>query len=324
MKVVLLLLVLLSIVGVKAELDEAVRLSSTHGRAQSLFQENFSYDRSSPEGPERWGELDVACNGNSQSPIDVASTSAVYDSSLRALLTNYKDIPAAEAEAFSTGVGIRVDIPVGSTFTGGALGTGATYNALQFHIHTPSDHTIDGGNFPLELHIVHINANAAAAVPTNPTELTVISLLFREGAASPFLQAVAPAISKIVGIENPIRLNVTVPLASLLPSVRTYYTYQGSLTTPNCRQTVTWHILRNPVTASGLQLQQFREHFGFIASNRPVQPLNSRAVRTNQIPRTPAGTAGNTGNTGTKSSSPLAFASIVALALALATATKYL
>jgi carbonic anhydrase len=291
MKAVLLLLVLLSIVGVKAELDEAVRLSSVRGRAQSLFQENFSYDRRSPEGPERWAELDVRCEGTSQSPIDVSTLSAVYDSTLRPLTTNYRDIPAAEAEAFSTGVGIRVDIPtsVTGTFTGGALGTGTTYNALQFHIHSPADHTINGASYPLELHIVHINANAAAAVQTNPAELTVISVLFREGAPSPFLSAVAPAISKIVGIENPIRLNVSVPLSTLLPSVRSYYTYPGSLTTPNCRETVTWHILRTTLTASGLQLQQFREHFGFIASNRPVQPLNRRIIRTNQAPSATAG-----------------------------------
>lgn len=29
------------------------------------------------------------------------------------------------------------------------------FNVLQFHVHAPSEHTIDGKNYDIELHIVH-------------------------------------------------------------------------------------------------------------------------------------------------------------------------
>lgn len=32
---------------------------------------------------------------------------------------------------------------------------GKTYNALQFHIHSSSEHTVDGASFGAEMHIVH-------------------------------------------------------------------------------------------------------------------------------------------------------------------------
>ncbi|MDZ7648146.1 MAG: carbonic anhydrase family protein [Cytophagales bacterium] len=46
---------------------------------------------------------------------------------------------------------IQVTVDEGSTFTF----AGKTYNLKQFHFHTPSEHTIDGKNLPMEMHMVH-------------------------------------------------------------------------------------------------------------------------------------------------------------------------
>jgi len=37
----------------------------------------------------------------------------------------------------------------------GADGSMSLFDMLQFHFHAPSEHTIDGKGFDLELHIVH-------------------------------------------------------------------------------------------------------------------------------------------------------------------------
>ena len=37
---------------------------------------------------------------------------------------------------------------------------GKAYVPLQFHYHAPSEHTIDGYSYDLELHIVHKNDSA--------------------------------------------------------------------------------------------------------------------------------------------------------------------
>lgn len=33
--------------------------------------------------------------------------------------------------------------------------SGRVYELLQFHFHTPSEHTFDGKHYPMEAHLVH-------------------------------------------------------------------------------------------------------------------------------------------------------------------------
>ncbi len=38
------------------------------------------------------------------------------------------------------------------------------YDLIQFHFHALSEHTIDGADYPLELHFVHASANTDVLV----------------------------------------------------------------------------------------------------------------------------------------------------------------
>jgi carbonic anhydrase len=62
----------------------------------------------------------------------------------------------------------------------------------------------------------------------------------------------------------------------LLPVSRASYRYTGSLTTPPCSEDVTWIVMSTPVTMSAEQLAQLRRTL--VGNNRPVQPLNRRAL----------------------------------------------
>jgi carbonic anhydrase len=63
----------------------------------------------------------------------------------------------------------------------------------------------------------------------------------------------------------------------MFPKERDYYRFNGSLTTPPCSEGVLWLVLKRPATVSKAQVEQFSKSIGF-ANNRPVQPLNARAV----------------------------------------------
>jgi carbonic anhydrase len=69
-----------------------------------------------------------------------------------------------------------------------------------------------------------------------------------------------------------IRINA----GDLLPAKRGYYTYPGSLTTPPCSENVTWFVLKDPVTVSSAEIEQFSKLYRHDA--RPTQPVYDRVV----------------------------------------------
>jgi carbonic anhydrase len=62
-----------------------------------------------------------------------------------------------------------------------------------------------------------------------------------------------------------------------MPGDRTFYTYKGSLTTPPCSETVSWLVMKEPMTVSKSQVEKFKSlvHGN---TNRPVQPLYGRVI----------------------------------------------
>ena len=61
-----------------------------------------------------------------------------------------------------------------------------------------------------------------------------------------------------------------------LPAERTFYRYDGSLTTPPCTQGVTWIVMQDPLFMSSGQLAGLQGIMGL--NFRPVQPLNDRPI----------------------------------------------
>ena len=66
---------------------------------------------------------------------------------------------------------VSVSLGLGGLGVGATLGdtvfgpeAGKTFNALQFHIHSSSEHTIDGETFEAEMHIVHSREAANGGV----------------------------------------------------------------------------------------------------------------------------------------------------------------
>jgi carbonic anhydrase len=65
--------------------------------------------------------------------------------------------------------------------------------------------------------------------------------------------------------------------AAVLPAKRSYYEFEGSLTTPPCSEGVRWLVLQKHPTVSKAQLTAFQKLFP--SNARPLQPLNGRAIR---------------------------------------------
>lgn len=210
------------------------------------------------DGPEFWGELDgnyaLCSTGRAQSPIDIAGEQAV---GLQDIVFNYQP---SELNIFNNGHTIQVNYDGGSSI----VYNETQYDLLQFHFHHPSEHTIAGQTFDMELHLVHRDANG---------DLAVVGILLNRGETDN--EALAPLFANMPAEKSdPHAVGMAIDAASFLPENHLYYTYSGSLTTPPCSQDVRWLLLETPQTISEAQFESFASLFEFNA--RPVQPLNNR------------------------------------------------
>ncbi|MEZ5234803.1 MAG: carbonic anhydrase family protein [Acidimicrobiales bacterium] len=118
---------------------------------------------------------------------------------------------------------------------------GVPFTLVQFHFHTPSEHTLAGAAYPLEYHLVH---------RSEAGELAVVGVLIQRGGENetlkPIFDALPDAGVTVEGAEP-------IDPAALLPANRTMVRYNGSLTTPPCTEHVRWHLLPTPLQMSNLQ-----------------------------------------------------------------------
>lgn len=212
-----------------------------------------------PEGPDHWAELGPeysACNGKSQSPIDI---DGYFNAHLQKIGFNYEP---GTLQIVDNGHTVQVNYAPGSNIEL----EGVRYYLKQFHFHSPSENHIHGKSYPMEMHLVHADVNG---------NLAVVAVMFEEGKANETLAELWQRMPNLPG--EPHDLDVKLSAESLLPHKRDYYRFSGSLTTPPCTEGVRWVVMRHPVEASKAQITQFSNVMGE-PNNRPVQALNARPI----------------------------------------------
>ena len=167
---------------------------------------------------------------------------------------------------------------------------GHEYSLLQAHFHSPSEHTVGGGYFSGEAHLVHANEELG--------KLVVIGILLQEMASdlvpsnNTFLQNIwNQGVANVLdGTPTEVEDSSTPvnPYSTLFPGSPAMYTYTGSLTTPPCSEIAQWFVFQDPVMISQKDLALLRGAFGALPTNglsqtgnnnRPsTQPLNGRNV----------------------------------------------
>lgn len=232
---------------------------------------HWGYVPDMPNGPTHWGclckEYALADTGKEQSPIDLFDHVSVNkDETLSKLELKYN--PCA-GMLENNGHACQLNF----IDAGSACIEGCTYQLKQIHFHTPSEHTVNGKLFPMEMHMVHADVDG---------KLAVIGLLFEYGGENKFLQTFWDDLSTEVGMKK--ELNGPFDLNALGLDTSHYFRYQGSLTTPPCSESVNWTVMRHAFEASPEQILKFREVMDFKnqrrGNNRPVQPLNARVLQT--------------------------------------------
>ncbi|CAI0391827.1 unnamed protein product [Linum tenue] len=235
---------------------------------------SVSFGYCEQNGPEKWGSLSPkyeACgSGKSQSPIDIKSKEAVENSKLEKLDGDYHSV---EAILINNGHNIMIHF---DDSPGELQIDGKSYKLKQLHWHTPSEHTIDGQQYPLELHMVH---------QADDGSFTVAAILYEDGDEDKFLKKIKDELEELAKDKCSADEEAQVPLKKLeykmlKKSPHSYYRYTGSLTAPPCSENVIWSVLADARTVSKEQVKALTEPLaeGYRMNARPVQPLNGRKV----------------------------------------------
>ncbi|CAL9765492.1 unnamed protein product [Musa acuminata subsp. burmannicoides] len=232
-------------------------------------EKEFSYQRGSQIGPEHWGEIHhewAACGkGRTQSPIDLSDQRVQVFPCLGRLRRSYRP---ADAILKNRGHDIMLKW---EDEAGGIWINGTEYGLKQMHWHSPSEHTIDGRRYPMEMHMVHESAD---------NKIAVVGILYKIGHHDPFLAELERYIERISDKHETLEVVGMVDPRHVRKGSRKYYRYTGSLTTPPCTEGVAWTIIKKVRTVSREQLALLREavHDGSEMNARPTQKMNKRIV----------------------------------------------
>jgi carbonic anhydrase len=227
------------------------------------------------------------CKGNKQSPIDFDSK---YDYNrtndfFKIVENSYKEIKNYQLE-FDHNYFYMLkmkNITDGGYIIVKKNNLFYKYNFIQMHWHSKSEHTNAGVRYDMELHLVHSKDvewfkknNSLTLDPDESNSLLAIGTWFLANRT-----AKDNSIILSIDFRYHMPLTINLNLNQLADPAKTYYFYEGSLTTPVCSQTVNWIVMRKPEIMSSMQLLVMRSLLASHhpkGSNRSVKLLNERKL----------------------------------------------
>ncbi len=235
------------------------KTSKTEIKLEEKFSHKLHWGYEGSTSPEHWHELDknnfLCKEGSNQSPINLEG---FIEADLPPIVFNYH---IDTTEIVNNGHTEQVNVAKGSSITL----DGIVFHLKQFHFHTPSENQINGKEYPLEAHFVHLSKNGT---------LAVVAVMFEEGSENEGLEELWKVMPTKEGGHHKVHAS---HLDTLLPKNRDYYRFNGSLTTPPCTEGVRWLVMKNSVSMSKAEIKAF-ENVVHLHNNRPVQPTNARVI----------------------------------------------
>ncbi|MEH6547231.1 MAG: carbonic anhydrase family protein [Sneathiella sp.] len=212
------------------------------------------------KGPGQWSKLDPqfhACGGTQQSPVAIKSSDA-FSANVPEL---FLELEQFKPTVTNDGHNITVE-PQG--IGGSLLYGGKTYKLGEMRFQHSSGHTVDGRQFPLEIHFVHASDGG---------ELFILGVFFLEGPANTTLQTLLDNAPSAKGQKSG---SLIIDPMQMIPVDNRFFRYKGSLTMPPCTENVTWHLYKQTLTASKAQIDTLGLLYN--DNHRPAQALNRRYI----------------------------------------------
>ncbi|CAI5785362.1 receptor-type tyrosine-protein phosphatase zeta isoform X1 [Podarcis lilfordi] len=237
-------------------------------RQQRKIIEEVDWSYSGALNQTNWGKKHPACNGAKQSPINIDEDLTRVNVNLKELkFQGWEKESAEETLIYNTGKTVEINLANDYYVIGGGLEAVFKASKIMFHwgkcniSHDGSEHSIDGQKYPLEMQIYCYDSNQFVdldkAIEGNG-KLRALSILFEVGLEdNTDYNSIIDGVASVSRFGKKTELEPFI-LLNLLPNATDkYYTYNGSLSTPPCSETVEWIIFKDTVNISENQLSVF-------------------------------------------------------------------
>lgn len=232
-----------------------------------------------------WTNIEPACSSDGmQSPINLNDAEVIIPD----------EVPLFESNKYGCsswhqGVDdahMKVKLPDCRNITVTYQGT--KYYLDSIHFHSPSEHVNGGSYYDAEAHMLHYSDSGewllvgvllqASAANLRTTNNTMLNTLWRNGGSSVEEISVMKPVTDTV---SPLQ-----PYLTFFPSIHSFYSYSGSLTTPPCTSSL-WFVFASPVFVSLDDLTLIRSTASSVKNsivseygntNRPIQPTHGRKI----------------------------------------------
>jgi len=259
------------------------------------------------KGPESWvtNPEFPNCARRRQSPVNIELPLTRYSTDLTPFDASLFDYTSANITYSNNGhtVGMLFD---GWTIPAGMANLTDDYKAVNLHMHWGSnstggsEHTFNNEQTFAELHFVHYNTKYGSLgdAVDKSDGLAVLGIMVRKQGTldnPAFQQLLNPIMDDSVKYKDDAAVIPSISFGNLFPrSTSLYYRYLGSLTTPDCLESVTWTVFNDVIVISEAQADalssKLYEYKGDAAENRvminnfrPVRPLAGRLVHRSQL-----------------------------------------
>lgn len=232
---------------------------------------DWSYQKNSVQGPKNWKKNYSSCGLNNQSPINIDSSKTRVCNLLCQLKIKYK---ASSCRVTNKDNNIHV------LYDPGSYVIYKSENPIKYLLnymipHSPSLHTVNGKKYDMELCLYHTNSEG---------KILIVSVLINANnnfsLSQDFLnQFISGLKNQNYSGSQSSQFDYSIGVANnwnaenVLPVLRNFFVYKGTLPYPPCTKDVLWVIFENNVNISPNDLKVLKERIIY-NNSRPVFPLN--------------------------------------------------